>query len=271
MQNNTVKSMTETSQDFNAKRIRTRFAPSPTGFLHIGSARTALFAYLLARKHSGDFVLRVEDTDQGREVEGAVEHLIATLGKLSLTYDEGMFFESGKLQNRGDFGPYLQSERLEIYAKHAQQLIDRGSAYRCFCDEARLAEVRKEQEALKRPTQYDRKCRNLTPEQVQQNLDKGLPYVIRQAIPLDGQTVIEDLAFGKITIDNKNLDDQVLVKSDGFPTYHLAVVVDDHLMEITHVIRGDEWIPSTPKHILLYRAFGWKPTAFAHLPLILNN
>ena len=253
------------------RKVRTRFAPSPTGYLHVGSARTALFAYLYAKHSGGSFVLRVEDTDQARFIQGAIEHLIATLGRLGLDYDEGMFVEDGKLVSRGEYGPYLQSERKDMYREYAQKLIEAGDAYYCFCDEQRLDEVRKEQEALKKPTQYDRKCRKLTKEQVKENLEKGLPYVIRHAIPLEGETVVDDLVFGKIVIDNKNLDDQVLVKSDGFPTYHLAVVVDDHLMEITHVIRGDEWIPSTPKHILLYRSFGWQEPRFAHLPLILNK
>jgi nondiscriminating glutamyl-tRNA synthetase len=252
-------------------KIRTRFAPSPTGTLHIGSIRTALFAYLFARHNKGSFVLRVEDTDRARFIDGAIEQIISILQRMGLNYDEGMVVENGKLQSKGDFGPYLQSERLDIYHKHAKQLVESGAAYYCFCNEQRLSELRKEQEALKLAPMYDRKCRFLSKEEVQKNLDAGIPHVIRQAIPENGKTEADDLVYGHITWENKLIDDQVLLKSDGFPTYFLAVVVDDHQMEISHVIRGEEWLPSTPKHVLLYKAFDWQPPIFAHLPIVLNK
>lgn len=255
--------------------VRTRFAPSPTGFVHIGSLRTALFAFLFARHNQGVNVLRVEDTDQNRKVEGAVENLVKVMKEVGIEFDEGFYTkDDGSISERGNFGPYLQSQRLEKYKSAANQLLESGNAYFCFCDEERLAEVRKEQMALKKPAMYDRKCKNLSKEEVtakQEEFKKaGKNPVIRFAVPQEGTTTINDLIYGEITYDHKVLDDQVIIKSDGFPTYHLAVVVDDHFMEITHVIRGDEWIPSTPKHLLLYKALGWEPTQFAHLPLILN-
>ena len=254
---------------------RTRFAPSPTGFVHIGSLRTALFAYLFAKKNSGRLVLRIEDTDQNRYVEGAVENLLRVMHHLGITFDEGFFLdEQGQVQEQGGYGPYLQSQRLELYKQYALELVTKGSAYYCFCDEARLEEVRKEQVALKKPPMYDRHCRKLTPKEVETKLAEfqaqGKTPVIRQAIPAEGQTTVPDLVYGEMHYDHRVLDDQVILKSDGFPTYHLAVVVDDHFMEITHVIRGEEWIPSTPKHILMYQAFGWQPPLYAHVPLILN-
>jgi nondiscriminating glutamyl-tRNA synthetase len=253
------------------KPIRTRFAPSPTGALHIGSIRTALFAYLFARHNKGQFVLRIEDTDRARFVDGAIEQIISIMQRMGLNYDEGIFFENNQLVSKGDFGPYLQSERLEIYHEHAKKLIEAKYAYYCFCDEQRLSDLRKEQEALKLAPMYDRKCRNLSKEEVQKNLDSGMPHVVRQAIPEAGKTEADDLVYGHITWENKLIDDQVLLKSDGFPTYFLAVVVDDHLMQISHVVRGEEWLPSTPKHVLLYKAFGWNVPIFAHLPIVLNK
>ncbi len=255
--------------------IRTRFAPSPTGFVHIGSLRTALFAYLFARHNHGINVLRIEDTDQNRKVEGAVENLVKIMKEVGIEFDEGFYTkEDGNIEERGEFGPYLQSKRLEKYKAATDQLLNTGNAYFCFCDEERLAEVRKEQMALKKPAMYDRKCRSLSKEEVTTKQEEfkslGKNPVIRFAIPQEGTTTINDLIYGEITYEHKVLDDQVILKSDGFPTYHLAVVVDDHFMKITHVIRGDEWIPSTPKHLLLYKALGWEPTQFAHLPLILN-
>ena len=250
--------------------IRTRFAPSPTGFVHIGSLRTALFSYLFARHNKGEHYLRIEDTDQNRFVEGAKENLIEVLSYVGIGFDEGPGIGTGK------YGPYVQSERkrLGIYQKYAAQLLAEKKAYYCFCSEERLEQMRKEQTALKKPPMYDRLCRNLKDDEVKTKMDEfkaaGRNPVVRFAIPLEGQTEIEDMIYGKITYDHKVLDDQVILKSDGFPTYHLAVVVDDHLMEITHVIRGEEWIPSTPKHLLIYKALGWQPTQFAHLPLILN-
>ena len=265
--------------------IRTRFAPSPTGFVHIGSLRTALFAYLFARHNNGQIILRIEDTDQSRQVEGAVENLLKVMKHIGIEFDEGFYLdENNTVQERGAFGPYLQSLRLELYQKYAQELIEKKNAYYCFCSSERLDELRKEQTALKKPPMYDGHCRNLNPEELEIKLAEfsaqggsasggkfaGKRPVVRFAIPKEGQTVIHDLIYGEMTYENKLLDDQVILKSDGFPTYHLAVVVDDHHMEITHVIRGDEWIPSTPKHILIYQALGWQPSQFAHLPLILN-
>lgn len=257
------------------KTIRTRFAPSPTGFVHIGSVRTALFSYLLARHNNGVNVLRIEDTDQNRLVEGALENLLKVMKTMGIEFDEGYFLDdSDHIAERGSFGPYLQSKRLDIYQKYTKQLIDENKAYYCFCSEQRLDELRKEQMALKKPAMYDRHCFNLSAEEKAKLMTEfqsaGKNPVVRFYIP-EGKTTIHDIIFGEISYDHKVLDDQVILKSDGFPTYHLAVVVDDHLMEITHVVRGNEWIPSTPKHILLYKAFGWEPTEFAHLPLILNE
>jgi glutamyl-tRNA synthetase len=255
-------------------KVRTRFAPSPTGFVHIGNFRTALFSHLWAKHNGGTSVLRIEDTDQSRQVDGAVEHLLEIMKTMGVEFDEGYYLkDDGTIDVRGEFGPYLQSERLELYHKHVTQLLDEKKAYYCFCSEERLDELRKEQTALKKPPMYDRLCRALTESEIQNKLaeftSSGKNPVVRFAIP-EGQTIINDLIYGQITYENKVLDDQVLLKSDKFPTYHLAVVVDDHYMEITHVIRGEEWIPSTPKHILLYQAFGWEPPQFAHAPLILN-
>ncbi len=256
--------------------VRTRFAPSPTGFVHIGSLRTALFSYLFARHNHGKHLLRIEDTDQNRYVKGAVENLLKVMSRVGIEFDEGYYLNSkGELEEKGGYAPYLQSKRLSIYQTAAQKLIAEKKAYYCFCSQERLDELRKEQMALKKPAMYDRLCRNLTPAQIESKLkemrDQKKSPVIRFAIPLEGETTVNDLIYGKITYDHKVLDDQVIIKSDGFPTYHLAVVVDDHEMQISHVIRGEEWLPSTPKHILIYKAFGWQPTAFAHLPLILNS
>ncbi|MFI5205418.1 MAG: glutamate--tRNA ligase, partial [Candidatus Paceibacterales bacterium] len=263
--------MTHTNQ---TQKIRTRFAPSPTGLVHIGSLRTALFSFLFARHNNGVHVLRVEDTDQNREVEGALENLLRVMKTMGVEFDEGFYLaDDGKISDRGDFGPYLQSKRLGLYQKYAKQLVDEKKAYYCFCTEQRLEELRKEQTALKKPPMYDRHCYKLSADEVKKQLADfeaaGKHPVIRFFIP-EGQAVVHDLIYGDITYQNAILDDQVILKSDGFPTYHLAVVVDDHLMEISHVIRGEEWIPSTPKHVLLYQALGWEPAQFAHLPLILN-
>lgn len=251
--------------------VRTRFAPSPTGYLHIGSLRTALFSYLFAKRNVGKFILRIEDTDQARFVEGAIEQLINVMEQLGIKYDEGVIVENGKLVDLGELGPYQQSKRTAIYKEYAQKLVDGGHAYYCFCDQARLEELHKEQQALKKPTMYDRKCRYLSKDEINANIAKKMPHVIRQAIPESGHTTVKDLVYKEIVWENKLLDDQVLLKSDGFPTYHLAVVVDDHLMQITHVTRGEDWIPSTPKHVLLYKAFNWDAPVFAHFPLILNR
>jgi glutamyl-tRNA synthetase len=245
------------------KQVRVRFAPSPTGFLHVGGLRTALYNYLFARNHHGKFILRIEDTDQSRKVEGAVESLIDTLHWSDVTYDEG----PGK---NGGYGPYTQSERLDIYRKHAEQLVQSDNAYYCFCTSERLDQVRKEQMAKKLDPRYDRHCRTIPKEEASRRRDAGERHVIRMKVPLEGELRFEDAIRGAVTIAHQMLDDQVIIKSDGYPTYHLAVVVDDHLMAISHVIRGEEWLSSTPKHILLYRYFGWDLPVFAHLPLLLN-
>lgn len=244
-------------------QVRVRFAPSPTGYLHVGGLRTALYNYLFAKHHNGRFVLRIEDTDQARRVEGAVENLIATLDWAGIQFDEG----PGR---GGGYGPYVQSERLEIYRKHADDLISKGLAYRCFCTPERLEEIRQRQNAAKLSTSYDRHCRDLPAHEVERRLHAGERYVIRMKVPLEGVVTFEDIIRGTVSIACEVIDDQVIIKSDGFPTYHLAVVVDDHFMAISHVIRGEEWLPSTPKHILLYRFFGWEVPKFAHLPLLLN-
>lgn len=246
-----------------SKQVRVRFAPSPTGYLHVGGLRTALYNYLFAKHHDGKFILRIEDTDQSRKVEGAVENLISTLSWAGIPYDEG-------IDRPGDFGPYVQSERLDLYRRHAQELIRLGKAYYCFCTPERLDEVRKKQTAAKLQTSYDRHCRNLGKDTVESLLAAGGNHVVRMKVPLEGELSFEDEIRGTVTIAYQVIDDQVLLKSDGFPTYHLAVVVDDHHMQITHVIRGEEWLPSTPKHILLFRFFGWETPVFAHLPLLLN-
>lgn len=255
--------------------VRVRFAPSPTGYLHVGSLRTALYNYLFARKCGGTFILRIEDTDRKRLVEDAVEKLLGTLG-LFFDWDEGL---AGKAEDgrwgtteKGMCGPYVQSERLDIYRKHAEELIDKGKAYRCFCSAERLEAVRKDQESRKEPTRYDGRCRNLSKEESAHHARENVSFVVRLRVDSDGgdTLVFDDLVRGRVSFDRKTIDDQVLLKSDGFPTYHLANVVDDHLMGITHVIRGEEWLPSTPKHILLYEAFGWSAPQFAHVPLLLN-
>ena len=251
--------------------VRTRFAPSPTGYLHVGGLRTALYCYLFARTNGGKFLLRIEDTDQERYVEGAVENLIRTLDWVGLKNDEGPYLdEKGEVQQKGDFGPYIQSQRFDLYKKYADELVEKGQAYYCFCTRERLDELRKKQESLKQATMYDRHCCTIPLAEARKRAEAGEPHVIRQKIP--NETLkFKDLIRGNVQFDGKTIDDQVLIKSDGFPTYHLANVVDDHLMEITHVIRGEEWLPSTPKHIFLYQAFGWKAPEFAHIPLLLNE
>ncbi len=243
--------------------VRVRFAPSPTGFLHVGGLRTALYNYLFAKRHNGKFILRIEDTDQSRKVEGAVENLLRTLQWAGLNFDEG----PGK---DGFVGPYTQSQRLNLYRTHAEQLIEQDKAYYCFCTPERLEQVRKEQTAKKLDPKYDRHCRTIPKTEAARRKEAGERCVVRMKTPLDGTLTFEDVIRGKVTIAYQMLDDQVLLKSDGYPTYHLGVVVDDHLMGISHVIRGEEWLPSTPKHILLYRFFGWELPLFAHLPLLLN-
>lgn len=243
--------------------VRVRFAPSPTGYVHVGSLRTALYCYLFARHHGGVNILRIEDTDRTRYVEGAVENILRAMEWAGITFDEGPI-------TGGACGPYVQSERTEIYRKHAGQLIALGHAYPCFCTPERLDQVRKAQQAAGIPPMYDRFCRNLTKDESNRRIASGEPHVVRLRVPIGELVRFNDIIRGDIEFDSKTIDDQVLLKSDGFPTYHLANIVDDHLMQITHVIRGEEWLSSTPKHVLLYAAFGWEPPKFAHLPLLLN-
>jgi len=252
------------SQNFmNNSQIRVRFAPSPTGYLHIGSLRTALFNYLFAKHNGGKFILRIEDTDQSRKVEGAVENLIKVLNEMGLHYDEGP--EIG-----GDFGPYFQSRRLEIYQKYCDELIAKGHAYYAFETEQELDEMRKIQQSMGKQTMYDRRARNFTENEVKEKLNSGVPHVVRLRVPLNSEIKFNDIIRGTVKIETNLIDDQVLLKSDGYPTYHLANVIDDHLMNITHIIRGEEWLTSVPKHIILYNAFGWEVPQMAHVPLILN-
>lgn len=244
--------------------VRVRFAPSPTGYLHVGGLRTALYNFLFAKKNKGAFVLRIEDTDRNRYVDGAVDNLIKALKWAGLEYDEGP--DAG-----GNFGPYMQSQRLDIYQKYADELLKTGKAYYCFCTPERLKSLREEQEKQKLPqAKYDKHCLHLSKEEIENNLAAALPKVIRLNVEQNQTIKFDDIIRGHIEFESNNVDDQVLIKSDNYPTYHLANVVDDHLMEITHVIRGEEWLSSTPKHVLLYDAFGWERPCFAHLPLLLN-
>lgn len=243
--------------------IRVRFAPSPTGYLHLGSLRTALFNYLFAKHNNGKFILRIEDTDQSRKVEGAVENLINILNDMGLKYDEGPI--AG-----GEYGPYFQSERLDIYKKYCDELLANGHAYYAFETAQELDEMRKIQQMQGKQTMYNRRARNLTENEINEKIASGVPYVIRLKVPLNEEIKFNDLIRGNVKIETNMIDDQVLLKSDGFPTYHLANVIDDHLMKITHIIRGEEWLTSVPKHIILYNAFGWQVPDMAHVPLILN-
>jgi len=243
--------------------VRTRYAPSPTGEPHLGNIRTALFDWLLARHHGGTFILRIEDTDQARYVEGGVEAQMEALRWLGLNWDEGP--DVG-----GPYGPYIQSQRLDIYQEHVQRLIDEGWAYRCYCSPERLEQVRLQQQARKEPPRYDRRCRELSASEREAMEAGGVRPVVRFKTPLEGETSTMDALRGEVMFQNATLDDFVLLKSDGFPTYHLAAQVDDHLMQITHVLRGEEWLPSAPRHFLVYRAFGWQPPVFAHLSRVLG-
>ncbi len=240
--------------------VRTRFAPSPTGFMHIGNLRTGLYAYLFARKHGGKFILRIEDTDQERKVEGAVEMVYRTLATAGITYDEGP-------DKDGGYGPYVQTERMGIYKQYAEELVKRGGAYYCFCDKERLESLKDENGVHT----YDKHCRYLSEEEVNRRLAAGEPYVIRQKVPEGVVSEYEDMVFGKISVDSADIEDGVLLKSDGLPTYNFANVVDDHLMGITHVIRGTEYLSSTPKYNLIYDAFGWERPKYMHLPPIMKD
>ena len=244
-------------------KVRTRFAPSPTGYMHIGNLRTALFAYLIAKKNNGDFILRIEDTDQERYVEGAVDVIYNTLRDVGLNWDEGP--DIG-----GPVGPYVQSERMGMFKQYAEELVKKGEAYYCFCDKERLDKVRAEQEAKGETPMYDRHCRHLSQEEIDKNLAEGKPYVIRQAIP-DGEITFHDELYGDIKVDCAELDDQILIKTDGMPTYNFANVVDDHLMGITHVVRGNEYLASAPKYTLLYKAFGWEEPTYIHVEHIMKD
>ena len=244
--------------------IRTRFAPSPTGYMHIGNLRTALYTYLIAKKEGGSFILRIEDTDQERYVEGATEIIYRTLKTVGLNWDEGP--DIG-----GPVGPYVQSERMGIFKKYALELVEKGAAYYCFCDKDRLQELKAVQEASGVSPMYDRHCRSLPKEEVSRLLAAGTPYVIRQKIPLEGTTTFHDELFGDITVENSTLDDQILIKADGMPTYNFANVVDDHLMGITHVVRGNEYLASSPKYNLLYEAFGWEVPKYIHVSPIMKD
>ncbi len=253
-----------------SRPVRVRMAPSPTGFLHVGSLRTALYNWFFARKYHGTFVLRVEDTDQSRFVEGAVEGLIRMLDKLGLTPDEGVALRGDGVISHGPYAPYLQTERRERHLVYAKQLVAAGHAYYCFCTKERLDHIAEQQRLAKIPTMYDRHCRRIPRDEAERRVANGEAHVIRLAVPLEGSIVMEDLIRGRIEIRWEQVDDQVLIKSDGLPTYHLAATCDDHDMEISHVLRGDEWISSLPKHIFIAECFGWTPPQYAHLPLLLN-
>ncbi len=238
----------------------TRFAPSPTGYMHIGNLRTALYSYLISKHDNGRFILRIEDTDRERLVEGATDIIKSTLRITGLNYDEGP--DVG-----GDHGPYVQSERKEIYMEYAKKLVDLGAAYYCFCSKERLEELHEEDAT----SGYDRHCRNLSKEEVEKNLALGIPFVIRQKMPLEGVTAYTDLVFGEISVNNSELQDQILMKADGYPTYNFCHVIDDHLMGVTHVVRGSEYLISTPKYALLYDAYGWERPNYVHLPLLMGR
>ncbi|MBE7040584.1 MAG: glutamate--tRNA ligase [Ruminococcaceae bacterium] len=245
-------------------KIRTRFAPSPTGYMHIGNLRTALYAYLITKHAGGDFILRIEDTDQERYVDGAVDLIYRTLAETGLVHDEGP--DIG-----GNYGPYIQSERLPLYQEYAKKLVELGGAYYCFCDKERLDSLRAQQEAAKLMPKYDGHCARLSKEEIEEKLASGVPYVIRQKIPHHGTTSFIDEIYGKITVDNASLDDNILLKSDGYPTYNFANVIDDHLMNITHIIRGSEYLSSTPKYNLLYEAFGWEIPTYIHVSPVMRD
>ncbi len=245
------------------KPVRVRFAPSPTGFPHVGNIRTALFNWLFARHSGGVFIVRIEDTDVAREVEGALEGILGGLRWLGLDWDEGP--EVG-----GEYGPYFQSQRLDLYREAAKRLVAQGDAYHCYCSLERLTEIRAEQQKRKLSLGYDRRCRDLNEAERKQKETEGITPVVRFKIPLEGQTSFKDVIWGEVTVENSTLDDYVLLKSDGYPTYHLANVVDDHLMEISHVLRAEEWLPSVPRHKLLYEALGYDMPLLAHLPMILG-
>ena len=245
-------------------KTRTRFAPSPTGFMHIGNLRTAIFEYLVSKHDGGDFILRIEDTDQQRKVDGAIDFIYDTLKLCNIDISEGP-------NNEGSVGPYIQSERLDIYKKYALELVNMGKAYYCFCKEDELEEMRKLADERKVPFMYDGRCSKLSKEEIDEKLKNNEPYVIRQLMPKEGVSVVKDLVYGDVRVLNKVLEDQILLKSDGYPTYNFANVIDDHLMGITHVIRGNEYLSQTPKYNLLYEAFGWDTPNYIHVPMVLGE
>lgn len=250
-----------------SKKIRIRYAPSPTGKMHVGNLRTALYEYLIAKHEGGDFLLRIEDTDQERYVEGALDLIYKTMDQAGLKHDEGP-------DKDGGYGPYVQSERVKtgIYLEYAKKLVEKGEAYYCFCTKERLQKLHDEAEARgEKAAKYDKHCLHLTKEEIEANLAAGVPYVIRQNNPTEGETSFDDVIYGKITAPNDELDDMILIKSDGYPTYNFANVIDDHLMEITHVVRGNEYLSSAPKYNRLYEAFGWEPPVYVHCPLITDD
>lgn len=252
--------------------VRVRFAPSPTGFVHIGSLRTALYNYLFAKKMGGTYLLRVEDTDRTRLVDGAIENMLNAMSWANVEHTEGVLLgEDGKVTQVGEYGPYVQSERLDIYKEYIKTLLEQEKAYYCFCSKDRLDKVRQVQKSEGKIPKYDGHCRGLSKEEIQAKIDAGEDYVIRLKLPANKEIKFNDMVRGTVKMNTNDLDDQVLMKSDGFPTYHFAVVVDDYLMKITHIIRGEEWISSTPKHVYLYEAFGWEAPTFVHLPNILNT
>ncbi len=244
--------------------VRTRFAPSPTGYLHLGGLRTALYTYLFARKMGGVFILRIEDTDQEREVPGAIDRIYASIREAGLTYDEGP-------NVGGDYGPYIQTQRRHLYAPKAWELVERGGAYPCFCTKEWLEDARKACEARGETFKYDKHCLGISKEEAKRRIDAGEPYVIRQNVPLTGKASFDDVLFGHIEVDCSTLDDSVLMKADGLPTYNFANVVDDHLMGITHVLRGSEYLSSSPKYNLLYESFGWEKPVYVHLPVVMRD
>lgn len=245
------------------KEIRTRYAPSPTGYMHIGNLRTALYEYLIAKSAGGKFILRIEDTDQERYVEGAVDVIYKTLRMAGLKHDEGPDIDGG-------YGPYIQSERKHLYMEYAKKLVDMGAAYYCFCTKERLAELKAESDSNGAAYKYDRHCLGLSKAEIEEKLKNNEPFVIRQKMPDTGTTSFEDVVYGTITVDNSTLEDQILIKSDGLPTYNFANVIDDHLMKITHVVRGNEYLSSAPKYNLLYQAFGWEIPTYVHVSMIVK-
>jgi glutamyl-tRNA synthetase len=259
-------------ENINLSNIRVRIAPSPTGFVHIGNLRTILYNYLFAKHSKGKFLIRIEDTDQSRLVPGAVENLLKVLTWAGFDNDEGPHLTAdNKIKEIGEFGPYVQSKRLAIYKEYIQILMEKGKAYPCFCSKERLDKLRADQTANKQAPKYDNFCRNLTKAETQALIKKGEPHVVRFKMPENREVVVKDLIHGDIVVNTNALDDYVLMKTDGYPTYHFASIVDDHLMKITQVMRSEEWISSAPKHVLLYDAFGWQPPQFAHLPPLLNT